>query len=94
LTDQTTPAFLFCVEHGRLESEAIMLVESLRTWGGSCAQAPVYAFAPRPGFQPEPATLERLEALDVRLIDEPWSTASRTADLQQGRRLGPGPSAS
>ena len=48
-----------------------MLVESLRTWGGSCAQAPVYAFAPRPGFQPEPATLERLEALDVRLIDEP-----------------------
>jgi hypothetical protein len=71
LTEETTPAFLFCVEHGRLESEAIMLVESLRAWGGSCAQAPVYAFAPRPGFRPEPATLEQLEALDVRLIDEP-----------------------
>ncbi len=31
----------------------------------------MYAFAPRPGFRPEPATLERLEALDVRLVDEP-----------------------
>src|SRR5690349_16939311 len=54
------PAFLICVEHGRLESEAILLVESLRAWGGSCADAPVYAFAPRPDFQPEPATVERL----------------------------------
>ena len=40
------PAFLLCVEHGRLESEAILLVESLRKWGGSYADAPVYAFAP------------------------------------------------
>lgn len=71
MTDTTTPAFLICVERGRLESEAILLVESLRAWGGSCAQAPVYAFAPRPGSAPEPATIEGLEALGVRVIDEP-----------------------
>ena len=47
------PAFLICVEHGRLESEAILLVESLRAWGGACAESPVYAFAPRPEFQPD-----------------------------------------
>jgi len=65
------PAFLICVEHGRLESEAILLVESLRAWGGSCAQAPVYAFAPRPDFQPAPETVDRLTALGATFIDEP-----------------------
>ena len=68
---QTLPAFLICVEHGRLESEAILLVESLRTWGGSCAEAPVYAFAPRPEFQPGPQTVERLDGLGATFIDEP-----------------------
>ena len=54
------PAFLLCVEHGRLEGEAILLVESLREWGGRYADSPVYAFAPRPDFRPERATVERL----------------------------------
>jgi hypothetical protein len=64
------PAFLFCVEHGRLESEAILLVESLRAWGGAHANAPVYGFAPRPDFQPERETVVRLEELGVTFIDE------------------------
>jgi len=51
--DESLPAFLICVEHGRLEGEAILLVESLRAWGGRCADSPVYAFAPRPDFKPE-----------------------------------------
>jgi hypothetical protein len=65
------PAFLICVEHGRLETEAILLVESLRAWGGSCAEAPVYAFAPRPEFQPTTETVERLESMGTRVITEP-----------------------
>ncbi len=68
---RSIPAFLICVEHGRLESEAILLVESLRAWGGSCADAPVYAFAPRREFRPDQASIERLEALDVTLVEEP-----------------------
>lgn len=62
---------MICVESGRLESEALLLVESLRTWGGACAQAPVYAFAPRAEQQPGPATVERLEALGTTVITEP-----------------------
>ncbi len=65
------PAFLFCVEHGRLESEAILLAESLRAWGGSCAESPLYAFAPRPEFQPTSETVARLTELGCTLIDEP-----------------------
>jgi hypothetical protein len=62
---------LICVESGRLESEALLLVDSLRTWGGACAQAPVYAFAPRAEQLPGPATIERLEALGATLVTEP-----------------------
>jgi hypothetical protein len=64
-------AFLICVEHGRLESEAVLLVESLRTWGGGASEAPVYAFAPRAGRGPEPATIERLEAMGTTIVEEP-----------------------
>ncbi len=64
-------AFLICVERGRLESEAVLLLESLRTWGGAWSEASVFAFAPRRDRGPEPGTVERLEALGVTLVDEP-----------------------
>ncbi len=67
----TDLAFLICVERGRLESEAVLLVDSLRRWGGALADAPVYAFAPRVGNDPAPETIERLEASAVTFVSEP-----------------------
>lgn len=64
-------AFLICVERGRLESEAVLLVESLRSWGGRWAQSPVYAFAPRAGHHPEPGTISELERLGATFVGEP-----------------------
>ncbi len=49
----------------------MLLVESLRTWGGAWSESPVYAFAPRRDHGPEPATVERLEAHGATFIDEP-----------------------
>jgi hypothetical protein len=73
-------AFLLCVERGRLETEALLLVESLREFGGAFSQAPVYAFAPRPGFEPDALTVERLEALgQVTMVKEPL--VDRFADM-------------
>lgn len=72
-------AFLICVERGRLETEAMLLLESLRRWGGAVAEAPVYAFAPRPGHEPEAATVERLEALGTTYVTEPL--VDRFADI-------------
>jgi hypothetical protein len=63
--------FLICVEHGRLESEAVLLVESLRRWGGAAAEAAVYACAPRPAFRPDAASIARLEELGATYVDEP-----------------------
>jgi hypothetical protein len=66
----TNLAFLICVEHGRLENESVLLAESIRRWGGGAAESAVYAFSPRPDYQPDPETLERLEALGVKHVTE------------------------
>jgi hypothetical protein len=63
-------AFLICVEHGRLEAEAVLLVESIRRWAGGAADAPIYAFSPRPDLQPGPETVDRLGGLGVTHVTE------------------------
>lgn len=63
-------ALLLCVEAGRLESQACLLVESLRTFGGPRADLPVHAFAPRPGHGPSDDTAARLAELGVTLHRE------------------------
>ncbi len=63
--------FLLCVESGRLESEALLCVESLRTFGGAMSAAPVYAVAPRSGHEPGRETVERLEELGAVFVAEP-----------------------
>lgn len=73
------PAFLLCVEHGRLENESILLLESLRRWGGEAADAPVYAFAPRAGLEPEAETIARLEELGATMVIDPL--VERFADI-------------
>ena len=63
--------FLLCVERGPLESQAILCVESLRDFGGSLADAPVYAFAPRSGEGPGDATIAGLRRLGATFVDDP-----------------------
>lgn len=41
--------FVCCVESGALENQTIRMVESLRRWGGSLANAPIFAVTPRFG---------------------------------------------
>jgi hypothetical protein len=67
----SAPALLLCVERGLLEPQAILCVESLRTWGGALADMPVYTFAPRPGHEPAPETVAALEALGAHHVDAP-----------------------
>jgi hypothetical protein len=56
-------AFVCCVERGALESQALLLVQSLRRFGGRFRDAPVHTFAPRRGRGPRVETVDRLEAL-------------------------------
>jgi hypothetical protein len=63
--------FLLCVERGKLESQALLCVESLRTFGGAMAGSPVYAFAPRPGKEPSQTTIAALREHGVTYVDKP-----------------------
>jgi hypothetical protein len=67
-------AFVACIEAGVLERQALLLFESIRTYGGAFADRPIYALAPRAGQGVGEATQDLLEALRVVYIDEVLNT--------------------
>ncbi len=64
-------AYLICVEGNRLEPQARLLCESIRTFGGGYRQAPIIAVSPRPHLALGPGARAHLEALDVTCVVEP-----------------------
>lgn len=64
-------AFLICVEANRLEPQARLLCESLRTFGGRYREAPILAVSPRPHLAPGAEARARLEALGVTCVVAP-----------------------
>lgn len=69
--DESEIAFLICVEANRLEPQARLLCESIRTFGGRYRQAPILAVSPRPELALRPAARARLENLGVTYVAEP-----------------------
>ena len=69
--DESEIAFLICVEANRLEPQARLLCESIRTFGGRYARAPILAVSPRPRLAPGPEARARLEELGVTCVVEP-----------------------
>jgi hypothetical protein len=64
-------AFVICVEANRLEPQARLLCESLRTFGGRYREAPILAVSPRPELALGRDARARLEALGVTCVVEP-----------------------
>jgi lipopolysaccharide biosynthesis glycosyltransferase len=62
-------AFLMCVEKGFLESQSLLLIRSLRKFGGGMKDAPVYCFSPRIWMPLEEKTIAEMEKLEVNYID-------------------------
>jgi hypothetical protein len=71
LLHESELAFLICVEANRLEPQARLLCESIRTFGGRYRQAPILAVSPRPALALQPAARAHLEALGVTYVVEP-----------------------
>ncbi len=69
-----TVGFVCCVEAGRLEGQALLLARSIRTFGGSLADAPIVAVAPRAGHEPSGATLATFRDLGVTTVVEDLNT--------------------
>ncbi len=68
-------ALLICTERGVLEKQALLLVRSLRRFGGALASLPVYSFAPREGRGVAPGTAAMLRDLGVVHVEEPLNTS-------------------
>jgi hypothetical protein len=58
-------AFLICTEPGRLEKQSILLAESIRKFGGSLKNTPIYSFHPRKGEPISKPTMNAFESLGV-----------------------------
>lgn len=71
-SDAVTPncSFILSIEQGKLESQAILLVESLRKFGGAYADCPVYAVSPRPSLQMSKSCHDILKTMGVQVIIE------------------------
>jgi len=64
-------AFVMCVEANRLEPQARLLCESIRTFGGRYRQAPIVAVSPRPELALGPESRAHLDALGVTYVVKP-----------------------
>jgi hypothetical protein len=67
-------AYVICVEANRLEPQARLLCESLRTFGGRYRQASILAVSPRPHLALGREARARLEDLGVTCAVEPLNT--------------------
>lgn len=65
-----TIRFVACVERGALEEKALLLVRSIRRFGGRWANAPIDTFAPRAGRAIAYTTRDALEANGVAHHDD------------------------
>ena len=57
--------FIICVEQGYFEKQAKLLVSCIRLFGGSYANAPIYCYQPRRGFEVSRETVRYLENYGV-----------------------------
>ena len=73
--------FVMCVEAGPLENQAVMLCESMRTFGGRFSGAALYAVAPRPGLGISPGSRDRLADLGVHYIEESLNVGGDLATM-------------
>jgi hypothetical protein len=63
--------FLLCIEQNAIRAQALLLCESIRTFGGRWRDAPIVAVSPRPGLGVDADTRRQLASMDVRYVEEP-----------------------
>jgi hypothetical protein len=67
--DQVT--FVLCIEDNAIRSQALLLCESIRAFGGPHRSAPILCIAPRPGLGVDAETRRRLDTLGAQYVEEP-----------------------
>jgi hypothetical protein len=71
---QEVPAFVLCIENNAICDQALLLIESIRTFAGRYRDAEIFAIAPRPEFGVDEATRTRLDRLGATYHQAPLNT--------------------
>jgi hypothetical protein len=86
----TSTTIVTCVEAGPLETQVLMLADTLRAFGGSWAKTDVIAVKPRTGPAISAYTRREFRRLDVEFIDEKfnveldwWNNANKSSVMSQ-----------
>src|SRR5258707_857494 len=69
--------FVACIEGGVLETQALLLFESIRQYAGRFRDCPIYALSPRAGFDITEGARDKLDELRVNYIDVIHNTECR-----------------
>jgi hypothetical protein len=70
-SERQSLAFVFCVDSGPLEEQAILLARSIRRWAGAYADSQIYGFRPRGGAEKlAPTTYAAFKELDIHFNEE------------------------
>jgi glycosyltransferase involved in cell wall biosynthesis len=75
--NDATACFVLCIENNGIRDQALLLCRSIRRFAGRYRDAPILAYAPRPGLGVDAATRRQLEALDVEYVDAPLNATCR-----------------
>jgi hypothetical protein len=73
-TDSQRYAFVACIEEGRLETQALLLFESIRRYTGAFSRSDIFALSPRKGIGISRRARRRLRSLQVHYIDAVLNT--------------------
>lgn len=87
--------FVCCVEYGRLEQQTLLMIESLRAFGGELASSRLLAVKGRRGPALMPSTLRAFERLNVEFVEakegenpHPWlNYANKVVAVQTAERM-------
>lgn len=71
LLDAAEVSFVMCLEANRLQSQGILLCESIRRFGGAYAKSRILGVSPRPELALGAEARARFRELDVTYVDEP-----------------------
>ncbi len=66
--------FVLCIENNGIREQALLHCESIRRFAGRYSNAPIIAYAPRPGLGVDRRTRSLLADLGVEYVDEPLNT--------------------
>jgi hypothetical protein len=75
VTASPSVTFVLCIEANAMRSQALLLCESIRAFGGPHRNAPIIAVAPRVGLGVDRDTRDQLRRLNVDYVEEPLNLA-------------------